>query len=81
VRSALLILKLVFFLLVLGLAVQNSATVEVHHFFGQAWSLPLALVIFIAFAAGLLVGVLACVSRLIRSHRELSGLRKQQKVE
>ncbi|MEW6678391.1 MAG: LapA family protein [Pseudomonadota bacterium] len=80
-RSVLLILKLVFFLLVLGLAVQNSATVEVHHFFGRAWSLPLALVIFLAFTAGLLVGMLACVSRLIRSHREIIDLRKQQKVE
>ena len=80
-RTFFLILKLLLFLLLLGLAVQNSDVVSVRYFMGQAWDAPLALVIFVAFAAGLVVGLAACATRLMRKQREVRGLRKQIKAE
>ena len=81
VRTFFLILKLALFLLLLALAVQNSESVSVRYFFGQEWQAPMALVIFLAFAAGLVVGLLACAVRLMRQKREMWGLRKQLKSE
>jgi len=81
VRTLLLILKLTLFLLLLGLAVRNSDLVTVHYFLGMAWQAPLALVIFVAFAIGLVLGLLACSVRLLRYQRELRSLRKQVPTE
>ncbi|HNQ03740.1 MAG TPA: LapA family protein [Thiobacillaceae bacterium] len=80
-RTLLLILKLTLFLLLLGLAVRNSDLVTVHYFLGMAWQAPLALVIFVAFAIGLVLGLLACSVRLLRYQRELRSLRKQVPTE
>jgi len=77
VRPLLLILKLVLFLLLLGLTVRNSDNVNLHLFLDQSWQAPLSLVIFLSFTVGTLVGLLACGARLMRSHRELRSLRKQ----
>lgn len=76
-RTVFLVLKLLLFLLLLGLAAQNSDVVNVRYFLGQAWQAPLSLVIFLAFVTGLVVGVLACAVKLMRAHREVHGLRKQ----
>jgi len=81
VRTLLLILKLVLFLLLLGLAVRNSDFVTVRYFMGMEWQAPLALVIFVAFAIGLVMGLLLCSLRLLRNHRELRSLRKLAKQE
>jgi uncharacterized integral membrane protein len=81
VRTLLLVLKLILFLLLLGLAVRNSDFVTVRYFMGLEWQAPLALIIFVAFAIGLLMGLLLCSVRLLRNHRELRGLRKQLKQE
>lgn len=80
-RTLLLILKLILFLLLLGLAVRNSENITVHYFLGMEWQAPLSLVIFLAFAMGLVVGLLACGLKLLRNHRELRSLRKQAKAE
>ena len=80
-RTLLLILKLVLFLLLLGLAVRNSDAITVRYFLGMEWQAPLALVIFVAFAVGLVTGLLACGLRLLRNQRELRTLRKNAKVE
>jgi uncharacterized integral membrane protein len=81
VRALLLVLKLVLFLLLLGLAVRNSDFVTVRYLLGLEWQAPLALVIFVAFAIGLVMGLLLCSVRLLRNHRELRGLRKLAKQE
>jgi len=43
---------------------------------GMEWNVPLALVIFISFSIGLLIGLLACSMKLLKNQRELRSLRK-----
>lgn len=76
-RSLALSVKIILFLLLLGFAALNSDTVTLRYFLGLEWRAPLSLVILVVFALGLLVGLLACSMRLLRSHRELRGLRKE----
>ena len=77
VQSLALTVKLVLFLLLLGFAAQNSDSVTLRYFLGLEWRAPLSLVILATFAIGLLTGLLACSLRLLRSHRELRGLRRE----
>jgi uncharacterized integral membrane protein len=71
VRSLALIFKLILFLLLLGFATKNSETVNVRYFMDLEWQTPLSLLILVVFAAGLLMGLLACSGRLFRRRREL----------
>lgn len=80
VQSLTLIVKIVLFLLLLGFAALNSNDVTLRYFLGLEWQAPLSLVILAAFAAGLLIGLLGCSLRLLRSHRELRNLRDQINV-
>jgi uncharacterized integral membrane protein len=75
-RYLALFLKIVLFVLLLGFAVKNSDVVTLRYFLGYQWQSPLALVILVAFAIGLVTGLLACSWRLLRSHRELRQLRR-----
>jgi len=75
-RYLALLLKIVLFVFLLGFAVKNSDVVTLRYFFGYEWQSPLALVILVSFATGLLIGLLACTWRLLRSHRELRQLRR-----
>ncbi len=79
-QSLTLIVKIVLFLLLLGFAALNSNDVTLRYFLGLEWQAPLSLVILAAFAAGLLIGLLGCSLRLLRSHRELRNLRDQINV-
>jgi putative membrane protein len=81
VRTLFLILKLILFLLLLGLAVKNSDFVSVRYFLGLEWQAPLSLVMLVAFGAGLVAGLAACGSRLLRIRRELRALRKSVRTE
>lgn len=75
-RTLSLMTKLVLFLLLLGFAVRNDGLVTVSYFFDVAWQAPLALVMFLAFAGGLLSGVIALLPALWRQRRKLSGLQR-----
>ena len=75
-RTLLLFLKIVVFVLLLGFAVKNSEDVTLHYFLGYEWQSPLALVILISFAIGLMLGLLACSWSLLRNRRELRQLRR-----
>jgi uncharacterized integral membrane protein len=77
VRALALPAKIVLFLLLLGFAAMNSESVTLRYFLGLEWRAPLSLVILVVFALGLLAGLLACSLRLLRSHRELRGLRRE----
>lgn len=77
VRTLAFPLKVILFLLLLGFAALNSDSVTLRYFLGLEWQAPLSLVILIVFAVGLLTGLLACTSRLLRSHRELRDLRRE----
>ncbi|HNA29993.1 MAG TPA: LapA family protein [Thiobacillaceae bacterium] len=76
-RALALFLKIALFLLLLAFAALNSDTVRLRYLLGLEWQAPLSLVILIAFAAGLVAGLLACSLRLLRSHREIRGLRRE----
>lgn len=76
-RALALPVKIILFLLLLGFAAMNSESVTLRYFLGLEWRAPLSLVILVVFALGLLAGLLACSLRLLRSHRELRGLRRE----
>jgi len=64
--------RLVFFLLVLWLALENTATVPLRLSSSIQWqSVPLLGVILVCFVAGVLAGTLALTPRLIRLRRQL----------
>jgi uncharacterized integral membrane protein len=64
--------RLVFFLLVLWLALENTATVPLRLSSSIQWqSVPLLAVILVCFVAGVLAGTLALTPRLIRLRRQL----------
>lgn len=77
VQPIMLIAKIVLFLLLLGFAVLNSDNVTLRYFLGLTWEAPLSLVILVAFAVGLITGLLGCSLRLLRNQRELRALQRQ----
>lgn len=68
--------KLLLFLLLLSFAVKNSDMVPLRYFFGLEWQLPLSLALLLAFAAGLVVGLLALTFKLVKARREIATLRR-----
>lgn len=75
-RTLSLVLKLILFLLLLAFAVKNSELVNVRYLMGLEWQAPLSLVLLLAFAAGVLLGLLGCSRQILLNRRELSRLRK-----
>ncbi len=69
--------RLVLFLFLIALAAKNVEPVTLRFYFDVVLRAPLVVVLFGAFAAGALFGVLALVSTLLRQRREISRLRKQ----
>ena len=63
------------FIALFGLAVKNSAPVELRFYLDGAWYAPLSLVILAAFAAGAAVGLTVTVITMLRQGRELGRLR------
>ncbi len=63
--------RLIFFLLVLLLALENTATVPVRLSSSIEWqNVPLMVVILVCFVAGVLAGTLALLPRLVRLGRQ-----------
>ncbi|HTH95080.1 MAG TPA: LapA family protein [Rhodocyclaceae bacterium] len=71
------IVRAVVFIILFGLAIKNSETVELKFFFERVWQMPLSLVILIAFAVGAAFGLTAVLATLVRQRRELGKLRRQ----
>jgi len=63
------------FVAVFGLAVKNSGPVDLRFYLDSAWQAPLSLVILVAFAAGVAIGLTAAVVMIVRQGRELRRLR------
>jgi uncharacterized integral membrane protein len=63
------------FVAVFGLAVKNSGPVDLRFYLDSAWQAPLSVVILVAFAAGVAVGLTAAVVMIVRQGRELRRLR------
>ena len=67
------------FLALLFLALQNGKEVELAFFNVTSLKAPLIVVVFVAFAAGVAVGLLAGALRASRLKRQVSKLRREQR--
>jgi putative membrane protein len=70
------LLRALLFLLIFGFALMNTDTVRLRFFLGQAWETPMIVVLLLFFALGAVVGVLACISRLMGQRREIQRLQR-----
>jgi uncharacterized integral membrane protein len=61
--------KTAIFFILFAFALNNQDDVTVRFFFGTHWQSPLVLVLLVAFALGLLVGVMAMVPRWWRERK------------
>ena len=75
-RIVIWLLRVALFLLLLGLAIKNDGVVTVRFFFDAQWRIPLAVVMFLMFVTGALLGVSATVSTLFSQHREIRRLKR-----
>jgi putative membrane protein len=66
------LLKAAIFFTLFAFALNNQGDVTVRFFFGQQWTGPLVLVVLIAFALGLVIGVLGMVPRWWQHRRAAS---------
>ena len=76
-RIVIWLLRAIIFLILFGLAIKNSAPVEVHLYLDAVWQAPLSMVLLSSFAVGALIGVTAALATLIRQRREIGKLRSQ----
>lgn len=70
------LLKAAIFFTLFAFALNNQHDVTVHFFFGQQWTAPLVLVVLIAFAIGLVIGVLGMVPRWWKHRRDATRARR-----
>nr|WP_295786512.1 LapA family protein [Rhodoferax sp.] len=70
-------LKAAIFFTLFAFALNNQHDATVRFFFGQQWTAPLVLVVLIAFAMGLVIGVLGMVPRWWQ-HRHAAALARRQ---
>jgi lipopolysaccharide assembly protein A len=63
------LLKAALFFTLFAFSLNNQQVVSVNFFFGTLWQAPLVLVVLVAFAAGLALGVLMMVPRWWRSRK------------
>ncbi|MBK6591492.1 MAG: LapA family protein [Burkholderiales bacterium] len=69
-------LKAAIFFTLFAFALNNQHDATVRFFFGQQWTAPLVLVVLVAFAAGLLIGILGMVPRWWQHRRAAALARK-----
>lgn len=63
------VLKAAIFFTLFAFALNNQQDATVHFFFGTQWRAPMVLVVLMAFALGLIVGVLGMVPRWWRQRQ------------
>jgi lipopolysaccharide assembly protein A len=68
--------RFVVFIALFGLAIKNSATVDLRFYFNQHLDAPLSLVVLGVFAMGVAVGISAVFATLLQQRRELNRLRQ-----
>jgi putative membrane protein len=70
------IVRLLVVLVLVWFAVKNAQPVMVNGLPEQSWQAPLVFVMFIAFVAGMVIGLLAWIPTIVRQRRELARLRR-----
>jgi lipopolysaccharide assembly protein A len=69
--------RILLFVLLLGFALKNSDPVTLRFYLGAHWEAPLALVVLVFFAVGVVAGVIAGFAHVYRQRREILLLRKE----
>ena len=80
-RLLIWLLRVIVFVALFGLAIKNSAPVDLRFYLGGVWQAPLSLIILVAFFAGAVVGLTATVVTLVRQGRELRHLHTRLRVD
>ena len=75
------ILRFALFILLLGFAIKNNQPTTLRYFFGFEWESSLVIVVFIFFAVGALVGILATLVTVLQQRREISRLKRDIQVK
>ena len=65
------LLRFAIFIALFGLAVKNSASVDLRFYFDHHFDVPLSLLVLAVFTMGVAVGVSAVLTTVIRQRREL----------
>lgn len=73
--------KILIFLLVLGFALKNSHPAVFYSYLGYIWQAPLIVMLGLAFALGVLTGVLALLPTLFRLRREAARQQPPSEAE
>ena len=68
------LLKAAIFFTLFAFALNNQGDTTVRFFFGYQWTTPLVLIVLVAFALGMVVGVLGMVPRWWRQRRAALAL-------
>ena len=71
------ILRLFLFLVLLLFALKNTLPVRLHFFFDTGWDVPLVVLLLGFFAAGAVLGVMACMGGLFRQRRSIRALKRE----
>ena len=69
------LLKAAIFFTLFAFALNNQGDTTVNFFFGYRWTAPMVLVVLVAFASGLVIGVLGMVPRWWRHRRAATKAR------
>jgi putative membrane protein len=67
------------FAALLLLSLQNSDLVTLRFYQWFSWQAPLVILLLLAFATGVVAGLLTCLFRVARLKRQLTRLRKEQR--
>ncbi len=70
------LLRIVVFIALFGLAVKNSATVDLRFYFEKRLEAPVSLVLLGTFVLGVAIGVSVSVTTLLQQRRELGRMRR-----
>ena len=68
------------FMFLLGFAMKNKDPVDLHYYLGYTWRAPMSLLLLIVFSAGVIIGITACISSLIRQRRRMMKLEQELKA-
>ena len=79
-RYIYIVLGFILFILILGFALRNAQAVELNYYLGLVWRAPLSLMLLITFVCGIVVGMIACLSPLIRQRRQLIALQRELRL-
>jgi uncharacterized integral membrane protein len=74
------ILGFVLCVLLLGFFIKNIEPVDLHYYLGFVWHAPLSFMLLVAFLVGVVVGILICISSLIKQRRRLIALQRELKI-